>query len=171
MDSRARKFMISWISTFFFLSYYFLKLSDQFFFQETYAFQLQKRYRDDPSTHPELDLDFWLEVGLSDGPSKNQIYDISNTTTEDKRMGHSVSIISFLQSGLSSQYLVSQAIITAKTTRLSAEMAKIRRLYMKLLSNLDSTCGPPNPGEYPSLPPPSPLASVLQINCIQIDNL
>ena len=28
MDSRARKFMISWISTFFFLSYYFLKLSD-----------------------------------------------------------------------------------------------------------------------------------------------
>jgi len=45
-----------------------------FYFQETYNSRLRERYGDDPLTHPEFDLDLWIEVGSSGGPDKNQVY-------------------------------------------------------------------------------------------------
>jgi hypothetical protein len=44
---------------------------------------MQERYRDDLSTHPELDLELWLEAVSVDGPDKNWIYGISNITDEN----------------------------------------------------------------------------------------
>jgi hypothetical protein len=44
---------------------------------------MQERYRDDLSTHPELDLELWLEAVSVDGPNKNWIYGISNITAEN----------------------------------------------------------------------------------------
>jgi len=41
-----------------------------FHFQGTYNSRLRKRYRDDPSTHLDFDLDLWMEVGSSGGPEK-----------------------------------------------------------------------------------------------------
>ena len=39
----------------------------------------------DLSTHLELDLDLWLEVGSFGGSDKNQMFDISNTMAEELR--------------------------------------------------------------------------------------
>jgi hypothetical protein len=60
---------------------------------------LQERYGDDSSTHAKLDPDLWLEVRSSSGLDKNQVYGISNTTTEDIRTDRSVLIVGSLQSG------------------------------------------------------------------------
>jgi hypothetical protein len=54
---------------------------------------LNERYRDDPSTHPNIDPDLWLEAGSFDGPYKNQVCRLSNTTTENLWMTHSTSIV------------------------------------------------------------------------------
>ena len=62
-----------------------------FYFQETYNSRLWERYEDDPSTHPDFDPDLWMEVGSFGGPDKNQMYGLSNTTTENLRATHNVS--------------------------------------------------------------------------------
>jgi len=70
------------VQPFYFISYYFLKLNmmNSFFnFQETYNSQLRERYRDNPSTHPDFDLDLWMKVGSSGGSDKNWVYGLSNT--------------------------------------------------------------------------------------------
>jgi len=40
------------------------------FFHDTYNTRLQEIYRNDPSTRPKLDLDFWLEAKSSKDPIK-----------------------------------------------------------------------------------------------------
>jgi hypothetical protein len=50
----------------------------------------------DLSTHLELNLDLWLEVGSFGGLDKNQVYDISNTMAEELRTTRSVSTIGCL---------------------------------------------------------------------------
>jgi len=82
MDSQAQQFMVCWFSTIFFLSYYFLEF-DEFVFYDTYNSRLNERYGDDPSTHLNLNLDLWLEIGSSSGPNRNRMYKLSNTTTEN----------------------------------------------------------------------------------------
>jgi len=72
------------------------------FFQETYNTRLQEKYKNDPSNHPELNLDFLLEAGLFDGSNRNQIYGILNTTTNDIRTYRSVLTAGSSQLGLSS---------------------------------------------------------------------
>jgi hypothetical protein len=88
---------------FLFLCYYFFELADFFFFQETYNTWLQERYKGNHSTHPELDLDLWLEVGLSGEPNKNKVYGISNTTVEELQTTQSVSAVGCSQSTPSTQ--------------------------------------------------------------------
>jgi len=61
--------------------------------QETYNSRMRERYRDDPSTHPDFDLDLSMEVGLSGGPDKNRVYELSNTTVENLWSAHSVSTV------------------------------------------------------------------------------
>lgn len=69
---------------FFFLSYYFLEFDEfNFSFQDSYNNRLNKRYGDDHLTYLDLDPDLWLEAGSSSGPDRNQVYDISNSTTEN----------------------------------------------------------------------------------------
>jgi hypothetical protein len=61
MDSQAYKFMVSWISIIFFLSYYYiLKKFTDYFFYETYNTRLQERYRDDHLTHPGINPNLWF---------------------------------------------------------------------------------------------------------------
>ena len=69
-----------------------------FHFQETYNSRLRERYVDDPSTHPDFDLDLWMEVGSSGGPDKNQVYGLSNTTAENLQAARSVSTVGSSQS-------------------------------------------------------------------------
>jgi hypothetical protein len=65
VDSQAQHFIIYWFSTIFFLSYYLLKFDEFIFhFQETYNSWLNERYEDNPSTHPDIDPDLYLEVGF-----------------------------------------------------------------------------------------------------------
>jgi hypothetical protein len=54
--------------------------------------------RDDPSTHPDFDLDLWMEVESSGGLDKNQVYGLSNTTAENLRATRSVSTVGSSQS-------------------------------------------------------------------------
>jgi hypothetical protein len=61
--------------------------------QETYNSRLRERYGDDPSTNPDFDPDLWMEVGSFGGPEKNQVYKLSNTTSENLRSTHNVSIV------------------------------------------------------------------------------
>ena len=74
-----------------------------FYFQETYNNRLRERYGDDILTHPEFDPDLWMEVGSSGGPDKNQVYGLSNTTTDNLRSARSVSTVGTSQSISSSQ--------------------------------------------------------------------
>jgi hypothetical protein len=53
-------------------------------FQETYNSRLRERYGDDPLTHPDFDLDLWMEVGSFSGPRKNQVYELFNTTCKPR---------------------------------------------------------------------------------------
>ena len=81
------------VQSFYFVSYCFLELNMMIFFkkiQETYNSWLRERYGDDPSTHPDFDLDLWMEVGSSGGPDKNQVYDLSNTMVKNLRSARSV---------------------------------------------------------------------------------
>jgi hypothetical protein len=83
------------VQSFYFISYYFLKLNMMIFFnfQKTYNSRLRERYRDDLSTHLDFDSDLWMEVGLSGGPDKNQVDGLSNTTAKNLRAIDSVSTV------------------------------------------------------------------------------
>jgi len=72
-------------------------------FQETYNSRLRERYGDDPSTHPDFDLDLWMEVGSSGGPDKNHVYRLSNTTAKNLRSACSVSTVGSSPAVLSTQ--------------------------------------------------------------------
>ena len=95
------------VQQFYFVSYYFywIEYDDFFFyFQETYNSRLREKYGDDPSIHLDLDPDLWMEVGSSGGPDKNQVYGLSNTTTENLRAARSVSTVGSSQSVSSTQF-------------------------------------------------------------------
>ena len=82
-----------------FLCFYFLEFDDFiFYFHETYNSQLKGRYMDDPLTHPNFDLDMWLEVGSSDEPDRNRVYELFNTTVENLQRTHSFLTIECSQS-------------------------------------------------------------------------
>jgi hypothetical protein len=53
-----------------------------FSFQDTYNSRLKERYRNDPSTHPDIDPDLWLEAGSFGGLDRNWVYELSNITDE-----------------------------------------------------------------------------------------
>jgi hypothetical protein len=78
----------------FFLSYYFLEF-DEFIssIQDTYNNQLNERYRDDPSTHPDVDLDLWLKVSSFNGPDRNRECGFSNIMTENLWTTHGASTV------------------------------------------------------------------------------
>jgi hypothetical protein len=66
------------------LLFSWIEYDDFFFnFQETYNNRLRERYEDDPSTHPNFDLDLWMEAGSFGGPDKNRVYRLSNTMIEN----------------------------------------------------------------------------------------
>jgi hypothetical protein len=46
-----------------------------------------------PSTHPDFDLDLWMEVGSSGGLEKNRVYGLSNTMAENLQLARSVSTV------------------------------------------------------------------------------
>jgi hypothetical protein len=57
VNSRAQYFVVCWFSIIFFLSYYFLEFNEFiFYFHDTYNSSWKERYKDDPSTHPDIDL-------------------------------------------------------------------------------------------------------------------
>jgi hypothetical protein len=47
---------------------------------------LRERYEDDPSTHPDFDLDLWMDVGSAGGTDKNRVYGLSNIMVENLRL-------------------------------------------------------------------------------------
>jgi hypothetical protein len=130
MDRWAQKFMVSWISKKI-LSYFFLIC--WLFFPEN----------------------IWLEARSTNGPNRNQVYDISNTTIEDMWKCCNVSTIGSSQSRSSQQSLVVQANIweqvQARTTQLSAETTQLRskttdlkdkvNVLEYLLTTLTDKCG------------------------------
>jgi hypothetical protein len=131
---------------FFLLSYNFLQF-DEFFFQDTYNNRLKERYMDDPLTHPYLDPDLWLEAGSSSGPDRNRVYELSNTTTENLQMTHSVSTIGCLQLVLSTQTLEFKVMLdqqvhdqtthlNKKYKRLTSDYQELCQVVMEMRSNM-----------------------------------
>jgi hypothetical protein len=53
---------------------------------------------DDPSTHPNIDLNLWLEARSFSGPDRNQLYGLSNTTTENLQTTRSALTVECSQS-------------------------------------------------------------------------
>jgi len=106
-----------------------------FYFQETYNNRLKERYGDDFLTHPEFDPDLWMEVGLSGGPNKNQVYGLSETTTDNLGSTRSVSTVGSSQSISSSQSKEFVALqqhttqLTDKYDHLSVEYAQLKASY------------------------------------------
>jgi 3-deoxy-D-manno-octulosonic-acid transferase len=76
IDSQAQHFMVCWFSTFFFKLLFFWIY--WLFFHDTYNTQLKERYENDPLTHPNLNLDLWLEAGSYGGTNRNHMYGLSN---------------------------------------------------------------------------------------------
>jgi len=93
---------------------------------------LRERYGDDTLTHPEFDLDLWMEVGSSGGPDKNRVYGLSNTTTDNLRSTRSISTVRSSQSISSSQSKEFVALqqhttqLTEKYNHLSAEYTQLK---------------------------------------------
>jgi hypothetical protein len=83
----------------FFLNYYFLEFDEFIFsFQDTYNKWLKERYEDNPSTHLDIDLNLWLEVGSSSGLDRNQMYELSNIMVENFQTTYSASTVGCSQS-------------------------------------------------------------------------
>jgi hypothetical protein len=83
----------------FFLNYYFLEFDEFIFsFQDTYNNWLKERYEDNPSTHLDIDLNLWLEVGSSSVFDRNQIYELSNIMAENFQTTYSGSTVGYSQS-------------------------------------------------------------------------
>jgi regulator of replication initiation timing len=93
---------------------------------------LRERYGDDILTHPEFDLDLWMEVRLSGGPDKNWVYRLSNTMVDNLRSTRNVSTVGSSQSISSSQskeFMALQQHMTQlidKYDHLSAEYAQLK---------------------------------------------
>jgi hypothetical protein len=116
------------------------------------------RWSFDPSGFPDL----WMEVGSSDGPDKNRVYRLSNTTT--RTCGRPV--VSQLL-GAPNQYRgvrglaathgsahrkirapignlwTTQAHLTEKYKQLSANYEQLRQIVMNMASQSGDTCAPP----------------------------
>jgi hypothetical protein len=147
-----RKLLFSWV-----------EYNDFFFnFQETYNSRLRERYENDHSTHPNL----WMEAKSSGGPDKNQVYGLSNTTTENLRAARSVSTIGSSQSISSTQYEEIVALkqqtthLTEQYQQLSADYEQFHQMVMDMRSQIGGTCVPLcwlyGPGNDQPLPPPAP---------------
>jgi len=86
-------------------------------------------------THPEFDPELWMEVGLSSGLDKNQVYGLFNTTADNLRSARSVSTVGSSQSISSSQskeFVALQqhtAQLTKKYDHLSAEYTQLKASY------------------------------------------
>jgi len=154
---------------FYFVSYYFywIEYNDFFFhFQKTYNSWLRERYGDNPSTHPDFDPDLWMEVGSSNGPDKNRVCGISNTTAENLRATRSVSTVGSTQSVSSTQskefvalqqhiahltkkyeqllatYEQHTAHLIEKYEQLSANYEQLCQMVMNMTSQSGDTCAP-----------------------------
>jgi hypothetical protein len=159
------------VHSFYFVSYYFLKLYLElhmmiFFlnFQETYNSRLRERDGDNPSTHPDFDPDLWMEVGSSSGPDKNRVYGLSNTTTENLCSARSVSTVGSTPSVSSTQ---SEELTALKQQyqQLLTNYNELHHIVMEMRSKMgDDTCAgsfwPYGPGNN-QLPPPPPPAPPL----------
>jgi hypothetical protein len=103
-----------------------------FYFQETYNNRLRKRYGDDTLTHPEFDLDLWMEVGSLGGHDKNRVYGLPNTMADNLRSTRSVSTVGssqLISSSQSKEFVALQqhtAQLTEKYDNLKAEYAQFR---------------------------------------------
>jgi len=142
---------------------------------------LRERYGDDTLTHPEFDLDLWMEVGSSGGPDKNQVYGLSNITAENLHATRSVSTVRSSQSVSSTQFKEFVALqqhtaqLTEKHDHLSAAYAQLKadnaqqkaehyqlcEFVMNMASQSGDTCAPPPFWPYNNQPPPPPPAPPL----------
>ena len=102
-----------------------------FYFQETYNNRLRERYEEDPLTHPEFNQDLWMEAGSSGGPDKNQVYGLSNTTTDNLRSARSASTVGSSQSISSSQSKEFVA-LQQHTTQLTEKYDHLSEAYTQL---------------------------------------
>jgi hypothetical protein len=109
---------------------------------------LRERYEDNPSTHPDFDSNLWMETRSSDGPDRNRVYGLSNTTAENLRATRSVSTIRSSQSvsSIQSQEFVTlqqhTSHLTEKYEQLSADYEQLRQMIMNMRSQMGSTYTP-----------------------------
>jgi hypothetical protein len=133
---------------------------------------LKERYKDNPSIHLDLDPNLWLEIRLSGGPDKNQVYGLSNTTTQNLRMARSVSIVECLQSVLSTQTLEFTAMLyhwvhdqtthlNKKYKYLTTDYEEFWKMVMKMRSHMGHPCAPYWPHGLGDNQPPPPPSSLL----------
>jgi len=94
-----------------------------------------------------------LEEGSSDGPDRNWVYGLSNTTIEDLWITHNVSTIGWSQLILSTQTpefeVILDQLVQASMTHLAADyerlngkMFELHPLVMKMRSHMGGTCAP-----------------------------
>jgi len=62
---------------------------------------MHAKHGDDPLTYLKYNLELWLEVGATEWPDRNWVYNISMTTTRDMRMDNSISTVDTSQSNTS----------------------------------------------------------------------
>jgi hypothetical protein len=143
-----------------------------FSFQDTYNNCLKERYKDGLLIHPDLNLNLWLEAGLSGRPDRNQVYGLSNTIVENLQMTHSFLSIRCSQSIPSTQTLNFKAMwdqgVHDRTTHLNekyeqftADYEELCRVVMEMRSHMDGPCDPPYwphglGDDQPPLPPLAP---------------
>ena len=132
------------------------------FFQDTYNSRLKERYEEDLSIHLDLDPNLWLQARLSGGSNRNQVYKLSNSTTENLQTTRSASIIGYSQSILITQTLEFAVMLNqrvqAQTThlnekyeRLTADYEEFHQLIMKMRSHVGGTYAPPNCPHGPNI--------------------
>jgi hypothetical protein len=109
-----------------------------FSFQDTYNSRLKERYDDDPSTHPDIDPDLWLETWSSNRPNRNQMHALFNTTNENLQTTRNASTIGCSQSILSIQTSKFVAMLNRRvqdqTTHFNDKYEQLTSYYEKLPS-------------------------------------
>ena len=78
------------LCTLFGLIFFFIISLTLFFIYKQYNINIHVKHGEDPSTHPEYDLELWFEVGATSGFDKNWVYGFFMTMTFDMRSDCSV---------------------------------------------------------------------------------
>jgi hypothetical protein len=98
---------------------------------------MNERYKNNPSTNPDIDSNLWSEVRSSGGPDRNRMYGLLNNTIGNLRTTHSALIVGCLQSIPNTQ---TSEFVAMLDQRVQDWTTHLNDKYERLIANYKEIC-------------------------------